>query len=220
MRVGAMSVKPALAGRIPRDQNSRVNALLTTLDATVVVARVVFLASAVIAAAVCVTDWAVRTRRISPFSGVARFFRGSIDPLLAPIERRVVRHGGIPSSAPWWALAAVVVAGIIVIWLLGFVRAQVTAVAFAADSGPRGILRLIVSWAFGLLELALFVRVIASWVRASPWRWWVRWSYTLTEPMLRPLRQFIPPLGGMLDITPIVAYFILVLLSSLALGAL
>lgn len=196
------------------------NALLTTLDASVAVARVVFLVSAVIATAVCIIDWAVRTRRISPFSGVARFFRSSIDPLMAPIERRIVRRGGIPSNAPWWALAAVVVLGIIVIWLLGFVRGQVTAVAFAAGAGTRGIVRLIVGWVFGLLQLALFARVIASWVGASPARWWVRWSYTLTEPMLRPLRQFIPPVGGMLDITPIVAYFILLLLSGLVLNAL
>lgn len=215
-----LTVKLALAGRIARGQNSRVNALLTTLDATIAVARVVFLASAVIATVVCIADWAVRTRRISPFSGIARFFRASIDPLLAPIERRVVRGGGIPSNAPWWALAAVVVIGILVIWLLGFVRGQVTTVAFAAGAGARGIVRLMVGWAFGLLQLALIVRVIASWVRGSPSRWWVRWSYTLTEPLLRPLRRFIPPIGGMLDITPIVAYFILLLLSGLVLGAL
>lgn len=215
MRAPAMTVKLPLAAFASRPQNSRVNGLLTALDATIDVARVVFLASAAVAAAVCITDWAVRTRRINPFSGIARFFRGSVDPLLAPIERRILRAGGMPTQAPWWALAAVVILGIVAIWLLGFVRGQVTAVAFAADAGVRGIVRLIVGWVFGLLQLALFVRVIASWVRASPARWWVRWSYTLTEPLLRPLRQFIPPLGGMVDITPIVAYFILLLLSGL-----
>ena len=196
------------------------NAFLTTLDAVIAVVRVAFLASAVVAAAVCVTDWAVRTRRISPFSGVARFFRGSIDPLLAPIERRVVRGGGLPSNAPWWALAAVVVTGILVIWLLGFVRGLVISAAFASTAGPRGVLRLVVAWAFGLLQIALLARVIASWIRVSPSRAWVRWSYTLTEWILRPLRQLIPPIGGMMDVTPVVAYFGLWLLSGLVLGAL
>jgi YggT family protein len=41
----------------------------------------------------------------------------------------------------------------------------------------------------------------------------------LTEPLLRPLRRFIPPVGGMLDLTPLVAYFILVLLSGLVVSA-
>jgi YggT family protein len=197
-----------------------VNAFLATLDTVIAVARVALLASAVVVTAVCAIDWAVRTRRINPFSGVARFFRGSIDPLLAPIERRIVRGGGIPSNAPWWALAGVVVGGIILIWLLGFVRAQVQAVAFASDTGPRGFLRLVVSWIFGILQIALFARVLTSWIRASPSSWWVRWSYTLTEPFLRPLRRLIPPIGGMLDLTPLVAYFVLTLLSGWIVGAL
>lgn len=212
--------RKALAGLGARDQNSRVSAFIATLNAVLVIARIAFLVSAVAAAAICVVDWAVRTRRISPFSGVGRFFRGSIDPLMAPIERRLVRGGGVPSNAPWWALAAVVVGGILVIWLLGFIRAQVESVAFAAGAGSRGILRLIIQWIFGVLQIALFARVIASWIRTSSASWWVRWSHTLTEPLLRPLRRFIPPVGGMLDLTPLVAYFILTLLSGLVVNAL
>jgi len=209
-----------LLHRSPRDQNSRVNAFLATLDTVIAISRIAFLASAVVVAAVCGIDWAVRTRRISPFSGVARFFRGSIDPLMAPIERRIVRGGGVPSNAPWWALAAVVIGGILVIWLLGFVRGQVEAAAFAAGLGGRGVLRLVIQWIFGILQIALFIRVIASWFRTSPYRWWIRWSYVLTEPLLRPLRRLIPPVGGMLDLTPLVAYFILTLLSGLVVNAL
>ena len=51
------------------------NAFLATLDSITQVARVAFLATAVVVAAVCITDWAVRTRRISPFSGIARYTR-------------------------------------------------------------------------------------------------------------------------------------------------
>lgn len=194
------------------------NAFLATIDVVTSVSRIVFLVLAVVVTAVCVVDWAVRTRRINPFSGVARFFRGSIDPLLAPIERRIVRSGGLPSNAPWWGLAAVVLSGIVVIWLLGFVRSQAMAVALATDTGPRGILRLVVSWVFVVLQIALFARVIMSWISVSPSRWWVRWSYALTEPYLRPLRRLIPPLGGTIDITPIIAYFALSLLSGLVVG--
>lgn len=196
------------------------NAFLTTLDTVIAVARIALLASAVVVTLVCGIDWAVRTRRINPFSSVARFFRGSIDPLLAPIERRIVRGGGLPSNAPWWALAAIVVGGIILIWLLGFIRTQFQAVAFASVTGPRGYLRLIVAWIFGVLQIALLARVLMSWIRSSPSSWWVRWSYALTEPYLRPLRQLIPPIGGRLDLTPLVAYFVLSLISGWIVGAL
>lgn len=197
------------------------NSLLTGFDAAIGVARIGFLVLAVVVTAVCGVDWAVRTRRVSPFSPVARFFRNSIDPLLAPIERRIVRGGGIPSNAPWWALGAVILGGIAVLWLLGFLRSFVVSVSVAAVGGPRGIIRLIVEWAFIIMQIALFVRVLSSWIRVSPYSKWIRWAYVLTEPILRPLRRVIPPLGGgMIDVTPIVAYFALWLLSSLVLARL
>lgn len=197
------------------------NALLTGFDAAIGVARIGFLALAAIVTAVCGVDWAVRTRRVRPFSPVARFFRNSIDPLLAPIERRVVRSGGIPSNAPWWALGAVILGGIAVLWLLGFLRSFVASVSVAAIGGPRDVVRLVVEWFFIALQVALFVRVLSSWIRLSPYSKWIRWAFVLTEPILRPLRRFIPPLaGGAIDITPIVAYFAIWLLSGLVLGML
>jgi YggT family protein len=170
--------------------------------------RIALFWSAAALAVVFAVDWLVRTRRISPFNPVARFFRSSVDPLLAPIERRVVRAGGMPASAPWWALVAVVVGGILLVTLLGFIRNQLVGIAFAASEGPRGIVRLLISLTFSVLNIALLVRVISSWFGASPYSKWVHWSYRLTEPILAPLRRIIPPLG-MIDITPIVAYFLL-----------
>lgn len=156
-------------------------------------------------------DWMVRTRRISPFGPVARFFRRVVDPALAPIERRVVRAGGMPASAPWWALVVVVIAGILLILTLQFVREMVVMAAVSANNGSRGIYDLVVSWTFGLLKLALIVRIIASWLQINPYKPWIRWSVSLTEWLLRPLRSVIPPFG-MFDVSPLVAYFVLVLL--------
>lgn len=196
------------------------NAFLATIDALTGVARVAFLVAAIAVTAICVVDWAVRTRRVNPFSPVARFFRNSIDPLMAPIERRVVRSGGIPSNAPWWTLGAVLIGGILVLWLLGLVRSLALSVSVAAVGGTRGFLRLIVQWFFMLLQIALFVRVISSWIRVSPYSRWIRWAYVLTEPILRPLRRFIPPISGAIDVTPIVAYLAIWLVSGFVLARL
>jgi YggT family protein len=185
-----------------------VNTVIVALDALIGILRPVFFAGGVVLAALAGLSYAVRTRRINPFSSVARVTRGSIDPLFAPVERRVVRAGGHPTTVPWWALAAFVVAGIVLLNVLGFVEAQLAGAASAAALGTAGLVRLLVSWTFGLLQIALFVRVAASWFRTDPRAPWLRWSYALTEWIMRPLRQIVPPLG-MVDVTPIVAYLVL-----------
>jgi len=182
----------------------------------VVGVRVVLLWVAVAAGLICVVDWLVRTRRISPFSSVARFFRSRIDPLVAPVERVVLRAGGKPASAAWWAFLALVVIGILLISLLQLASGVLTDVVMASYD-PRRLPLLILGWAFSILRLALIVRVIASWLPVSPRAWWLHWSYVLTEWMLAPLRRIIPRIG-MIDVTPLVAWFALSLIQS-AIGA-
>lgn len=167
----------------------------------------------VVVAIVAIVDWAVRTRRISPFSGIARFCRARIDPLMLPVERVVVRAGGRPSTSPWWSVAAVAIGGLVLLELLGFVQGLLTQVVIGIGT-PNLIPGLILSWLIGILEIALLVRVVVSWINISPWSRWVRWSFVLTEWMLAPLRRLIPPMG-MFDLTPLVAYFILWLLARL-----
>lgn len=189
------------------------------LDVLAVFLRIALFAVGVLVAAVAGLSYAVRTRRLNPFSPVSRFVRGSVDPLFAPVERRVVRAGGRPATAPWWALATVVVGGLILVSLVGFLRGQVAMAGFLATRGATGIAILLVSWTFGLLQLALMVRVLSSWFPGAAYSPWVRWSYPLTDWFLRPLRQIVPTLG-MIDVTPIVAYFALSLVERGVLGLL
>jgi YggT family protein len=187
---------------------------LAGADAVIQILRTALLSIAVVFGAICVLDWAVRTRKISPFNAVARFCRSTVDPFIAPIERRVVRAGGAPASAPLWALAAVVVGGILLLTLIDIVRLEVVRSILATSEGSAGIFHLLVSWTFTILKAAIVVRVISSWLPISPYSAWVRWSYRLSEPVLQPLRRVVPVLGG-LDITPIVAYILLNILESL-----
>jgi YggT family protein len=182
--------------------------ILGAIDSALGVLRVAFLAVAAVLAVVCGVDWLVRTRKLDPFGPVARFMRAKVQPLMTPVERRVVRAGGLPSSAPWWALVSVVLAGIVLISLLDFLRSQLSTAFFAFGSGPAAVYRLIVVWTFALLQVALVVRVVLSWMPARPGSWIARWSWRLTEWFLRPLRRLIPLLGT-IDITPLVAWFLL-----------
>ena len=58
-----------------------------------------------------------------------------------------------------------------------------------------------------LYILAIFARIVLSWFPLSPGGPMASvfsFLYTITEPVLGPLRRVIPPLGGF-DLSPIVA---------------
>jgi YggT family protein len=181
---------------------------LQAYDAALAMLRTALFGMAAVLGVLCATDWMVRTRKLPPFGAVARFMRARVDPLLRPIERRVVRAGGLPSSAPWWALAAVALTGIVLLSLLGFARSQVAFVYASLTSGPTAMIRLLIVWVFTIVQIALIVRVVLSWIPMRPGAWYGRWSYAVTEPILGPLRRIIPTIG-MMDVTPIVAWLLL-----------
>ena len=177
--------------------------------------RIALLSIAIVFGVICLLDWAVRTKKISPFNAIARFCRSTVDPIIAPIERRIVRAGGTPAAAPLWALAGVVIGGILLLTVLDMVRLGVVKSMITAQ-GPGGIPYLLVSWTFTILKAAIIVRVISSWLPISPYSKWVNWSYRLSEPMLSPLRRIVPNFGG-LDVTPLIAYILLSIIANLLL---
>jgi YggT family protein len=70
------------------------------------------------------------------------------------------------------------------------------------------ILLRLVDLVFTLYTLAFIARALLSWLRISYYHPAARFLIQITEPVLAPLRRFIPPMGG-LDLTPMVALFIL-----------
>ncbi|MEP6733148.1 MAG: YggT family protein [bacterium] len=178
------------------------------------VLRSVLLAGGVVLGAIATADWAVRTRRINPFSGVARFLRANVDPRLMGVERQVLRAGGHPSATPWWALVAYVIVAALILAAIDMLLTLLGQALAASSLGPSGVVLLLVHWTFAFLRLALLVRVIGSWFPSAAASKWMRWSFGATEWMLRPLRSVIPSFG-MIDITPIVAYFALQILEGL-----
>jgi YggT family protein len=181
---------------------------IETLAALTVALRLALLIGGVVVATIATLDWGVRTRRLNPFSGIARFMRGRVEPRLAGIERQVLRAGGHQSTTPWWALVAYVVCAVLLLAGVDLLASLVRDAIVASSMGGAGLLLLAVRWVFGFLQFALLVRVIASWFPSLATRRWVSWSFGATEWMLRPLRRVMPSMG-VIDITPIVAYFAL-----------
>ncbi len=188
---------------------------LAAADVVIFVLRTALLSIAIVFGVICLLDWAVRTRKISPFNAIARFCRSTVDPIIAPIERRIVRAGGTPAAAPLWALAAVVIGGILLLTVLDMIRLGVVKSMITAE-GPGGIAHLLVGWTFTILKAAIIVRVISSWLPISPYSKWINWSHRISEPMLAPLRRIVPNFGG-LDLTPIIVYILLSIIQSFVL---
>src|SRR2546425_13270185 len=92
----------------------------------------------VLSALVALASWLVRTRRLSPFGPVGRALRGATEPVLRPVERRLVRLGGNPVHAGWWLVVVVAAGGGLLLWLLGWVIHTVGGVVGGGAEGPRG----------------------------------------------------------------------------------
>jgi len=179
--------------------------------------RYLVLGVVVVAALAALGSWLVRTRRISPFSALGRGLRSITDPIVVPVERRIVRMGGNPSHAGGWLIVLAAVVGIVLLSLVGWLVTTVLTVQAAAHGGPRATFALIIEIGYRVLMYALIVRVIAGWFGLFRYSRWIKPAYILTDWIVEPIRRVVPPLGA-LDVSPIVAWLALMLLRNVLLS--
>jgi YggT family protein len=182
-------------------------------------ARVIVVVALVYASVVALTHWAVRRRKIGPFGAWPRLVRRLSDPVLLPLEGRVIRFGGSPQDAPLWLLGIVILGGLILLSLTNWLLGMVGTFGALASASPRDWIRILVSWAFSIVMLAIFIRVIASWFGVSEYRPWMRPLVFLTDWIIRPVRRVLPT-TGMIDFSPMVAWLVLWVARGLVLGIL
>lgn len=182
-------------------------------------ARVIVVVALAYASVVALTHWAVRRRRINPFGAWPRLVRRVSDPVLLPLERRVIRFGGSPQDAPLWLLGLVILGGLILLSLTNWLFGLVGTLGALAHASPRDWLRVLVSWAFSIVMLAIFIRVIASWFGVSEYRSWMRPLVFLSDWIIQPIRRLLPP-AGMIDFSPMVAWLVLWVARGFVLGLL
>jgi YggT family protein len=163
------------------------------------------------ASVVAVTHWLVRSKRLQPFGAWPRLVRKASDPVLHPIERRLLRAGGNPQDGPLWLIGGVIVGGLVLLALVRWLMRFVMELSYMADAGPGALAFQLVSWVFTVLNIALLVRVLSSWFGVSEYARWMRPFVWLTEWLLAPIRRRIPPMGAF-DFSPIIAYLVLMVL--------
>ncbi len=70
---------------------------------------------------------------------------------------------------------------------------------------------------FNTYTFLLFARIIISWIPAWSHQKWVRFISFYTDPFLNLFRRILPPIGGTIDLSPILAFFVLRMLETVLL---
>ena len=67
----------------------------------------------------------------------------------------------------------------------------------------------------------IFIRIFLTWIPSINWdQQPFKWMRSVTDPFLNIFRGIIPPIGGVLDISPILAIILLQIMRGLVVGLL
>ena len=78
-----------------------------------------------------------------------------------------------------------------------------------------GLLLYVVHLLFSTYTILLFVRVVGSWFPSFARSKFMRFVAHYVDPYLNLFRRLIPPIGGVLDLSPLLAFFALRIAESL-----
>ncbi|HUH37583.1 MAG TPA: YggT family protein [Spongiibacteraceae bacterium] len=134
------------------------------------------------------------------YNPISQFLVKVTNPLLKPLRRLIPGLLGIDMAA---------------VLLAVLVQALGIAVVFLVNGLVPGVLQLLlwsllgcVSTVVGIYFLAILANIILSWVAAGSYHPAVILLHQLTEPVMRPFRRLLPPLGG-LDLSPILVFIVI-----------
>jgi YggT family protein len=76
----------------------------------------------------------------------------------------------------------------------------------------------IVHWAFLVFTMLMLARIIGSWFPRYTYHPIMMFCRKVTDPYLNVFRRLIPPIGGALDLSPMIGFFVLQFLEKMVLG--
>ena len=130
-------------------------------------------------------------------------------PLVVPVRRFVPSIGRLDT-----ALVLIIFAiQLFIVWLTFEISGQSAGMDILAFRSIVNLLAL----AINLFIFSIFIRIIISWVAAGQYSPVAAIVGTISEPVLRPFRRLLPPLGGF-DLSPILAIISLTALKIVVAG--
>jgi YggT family protein len=157
---------------------------------------------------------------LNPFGWASLTIRRLTDPFIGPVRRVLMGFGVDPKFAPLVTILLTILVGWFGLQLVASITNTLAGILFSVRAGV--IAPLIGYVLYGMVSLyilLIFIRIIFSWGMASYSNRIMRFLVNTTEPMLGPLRRFVP-LVGAFDISPIVAFLILWLVQAAIVGTL
>jgi YggT family protein len=130
------------------------------------------------------------------YNPLSQFIVKITTPVLRPLRRLIPGWGGVDVAA----LVLMLVLQMLSVWL----------VFLLAGRGVDPLALLIVSVAqlvdltFNVFIFAILIQAVLSWITPGTYNPVTSVLFSLTEPVLRPLRRVVPPISGF-DLTPLVA---------------
>lgn len=153
--------------------------------------------AAIILAAVLLLRFWMQAVKVRPPASIGQFIYTVSDWLVKPLRRVVPGTGGYDWATLLGAFLVALVSTALTLWAMAALE-PVTVVLLS--------LYKLVQWAlYGFMGL-LIIEMIFSWV--NPHAPLAPLVSALTDPLMRPLRRVIPPIGS-IDLSPLVAFILL-----------
>ena len=138
----------------------------------------------------------LQTTRADFYNPISQFIVKVTDPALRPLRRLIPGWGGIDNAS----LVLLFVVQCLALLLLGLISG-----AFADGLSVPGLLMATVTKLVSLLLyvylFGIFILALLSWISPGGYNPVAAVIANLTEPVMRPARRMIPPIGG-IDLSP------------------
>lgn len=130
------------------------------------------------------------------YNPVSQFLVKVTNPPLRPLRRVVPGFGGVDIASLVLLLVLQWIALFLIVWLRGMEVGPVSLIALSLAE--------LVELTFNIFIFSILIQAILSWVNPGTYNPVTSILYSLNEPVLRPVRRFLPPISG-LDLSPLVA---------------
>ena len=136
------------------------------------------------------------------YNPICRFIVKATNPPLRPLRRVIPGVGGID------------LASVILLLVLQVVALKLSHLAVGQTVKFPGLMVMacgeLLSLALTCFTITIIAQAILSWFGpGGAYHPITRLLYSLNEPLLRPVRRIIPPIGGTLDLSPLLVIFVL-----------
>ncbi len=129
------------------------------------------------------------------YNPLSQFIVKATSPVLRPLRRIIPGWGGIDMAS----LVAILVLQMVSVWLVLLLTHR--------PVGIGGLLLIsvaqLVDLVFSIYIWGIVILAVLSWINPGVYNPMTNVLYSLTEPLLRPVRRVLPPMGGF-DLSPLV----------------